>query len=409
MSLHRPLLSVNFFAGDVGAGLGPYLAIYLMSMLQWHPGQIGVALAITSIVTVVVQTPAGALVDTSRRKRSLLMACGFSIGLATLVISANHTPWIIYSCQTVIGIAAAFLGPTIAAMTLGIVGQENFTRQTSANQAWNHAGNVVAAIIAAALALWVSALGVFWLVAVMAGGLIISVLLIDHREINNELARGGTLPEPGSRQQPSGFTTLLKDRRLIIFACCIVFFHFSNAAMLPLVSQKLSAGSDAEHGIAFTSACIIAAQFVMILMAILCGKKADNWGRKPLFLLAFSVLPIRALLFSYGDQAGFLIAVQALDGVANGIFGIVFLLVVADLTKGTGRFNIVQGALATLVGIGTSLSNLLAEQIVERTNFDTGFLFLGAVGLLGLFLFAFLMPETAEKKAATISEPVASS
>lgn len=394
MALHKPMLSVSFFSGDVGAGLGPYLAIYLMTMLQWGPGKIGIALTITSLLTVLVQTPAGALVDSSSRKKSLLRASIVTIAVATVTISLNSTPWVIYLCQGAIGVGAAFLGPTIAAMTMGIVGPERFTEQTGANQAWNHAGNVVAAILAGGLALWVSELGVFWLVAVMAIGMLISLSFIKNDEIDDKLARGDLSKESEESGQPSGFASLLQDRRLIIFAICIVFFHFSNAAMLPLVSQKLSAGSDAGQGIAFTSACIIAAQFMMVLMAILCGKKADKWGRKPLFLLAFAVLPVRALLFSFGEDPIFLIVVQAFDGVANGIFGIVFLLIIADLTRGTGRFNVVQGAMATLVGIGTSLSNLIAEELVEVTSFHVGFLFLGGVGLVGLILFALFMPET---------------
>ncbi|MCL1125022.1 MFS transporter [Shewanella surugensis] len=395
--MHKPLLGINFFLGDVGAGLGPYLAIYLMSILQWDPGKIGVALAITSIATVIMQTPAGGFVDTTHRKRLLLIACAVIIALSTVTIALNNTPWIIYLCQVLIGAAAAFLGPTIAGITLGIVGSRRFTRQTSANQAWNHGGNVFAAIISAVLALWVSALGVFWLVAIMAVGLIICTLLIDPREINHERARGAIAQSQEENKQPSGLKVLLHDRRLMIFAFSILLFHFANAAMLPLVSQKLSSGSNAEQGIAFTSACIITAQFVMIFMAIFCGRKADTWGRKPLFLIAFAILPIRAILFSLTDTSVYLVMIQALDGVANGIFGVLFLLIVADLTKGSGRFNIVQGALATLLGIGVSLSNLIAEQIVEISNFDTGFLFLGAVGLVGLFVFAVFMPETLDK------------
>ncbi|WP_298768653.1 MFS transporter [uncultured Shewanella sp.] len=396
--MHKPLQGINFFSGDVGGGLGPYLAIYLMSILQWDPGKIGVALAVTSIATVIMQTPAGGFVDATHRKRLLLIVCAAVIALSTVTIAMSNTAWIIYLCQGAIGVAAAFLGPTIAAMTLGIVGPRRFTKQTSANQAWNHAGNVFAAAISAVLALWVSALGVFWLVAIMAAGLVFCTLLIHPREINHERARGAKVNPQEVNQQPSGFKVLLHDRRLVIFAASILLFHFANAAMLPLVSQKLSSGSNAEQGIAFTSACIITAQFVMIFMAIFCGKKADTWGRKPLFLIAFAILPIRALLFSLTDTSVYLVMIQALDGVANGIFGVLFLLIVADLTKGSGRFNIVQGALATLLGIGVSLSNLIAEQVVELSNFDTGFIFLGVVGLAGLIVFAVFMPETVNIK-----------
>lgn len=395
MTLNKPLLGVNFFAGDVAGGIGPYLAIYLLSVLSWSPGAIGIALAIGSITAVIVQTPAGALIDAVTWKRALLAGCVGMIALCTIAITFSDSTYAIYAAQIAIGASTAFVGPSIAAMTLGLVGLDNFTAQTSANQAWNHAGNMIAAILAAGIALWISALGVFWLVAMMAIGMIICIWQINADDIDHEVARGGVALEGTDEQQPSGFATLLSDRRLLIFAVCIVLFHFSNAAMLPLVSQKLAQNSDAEHGIAFTSACIVAAQLVMIGMAIFCGRKADVWGRKPLFLIAFAVLPLRGLLYTLWDNPVYLVSVQALDGVANGIFAMLFLLILADITAGTGRFNLAQGALAALVGVGASLSNLVAEEIVQMTDYTVGFIFLATVGLTGLTLFAVFMPETA--------------
>lgn len=386
---------MNFFAGDVTAGFGPYLAIYLLSQLHWGPGNIGFALALGSIVTVLIQTPAGALIDWIVAKRGLLIASAGTVGAAaSLVVLTNETP-VIFAAQTLVGVSLAFLGPLIAAMTLGVVGRERFTQQTSANQAWNHAGNVAAAALAAALAMYGYVTGVFVLITAMAAGMIVAACFISPSQIDHEIARGGVGERADGEEKPSGFGTILGDRRLLVFAASIFLFHFANAAMLPLVSQKLSLGGDTGTGIAFTSACIIAAQFVMIGMAILCGRTADRWGRKPLFLLAFAILPIRAILYTLTDSSILLVAIQALDGVANGVFAIIFLLVVADVTAGTGRFNVAQGALATLVGIGASLSNLLAEQVVQYAGYDSAFYFLAAVALVGTVLFMAFMPETA--------------
>ncbi|MEO1103274.1 MAG: MFS transporter [Pseudomonadota bacterium] len=393
--LNRPLLAMNFFAGDVTAGFGPYLAIYLLAQLHWEAGQIGFALALGSIVTVIIQTPAGAIIDWTRRKRALLAVCAGVVGAAALLIVVSDWSPMIFFAQTMMGVSLAFLGPLIAALTLGVVGRDMFTKQTGANQAWNHGGNVVAAAIAAGLALAGYVTGVFVLISVMSIGMIVCALFIAASQIDYEAARGGVAEHEAGKDKPSGFGSILADRRLVIFAVSIFLFHFANAAMLPLVSQKLSLVGDTGSGIAFTSACIIAAQFVMIGMAMLCGYTADSWGRKPLFLLAFAILPIRAVLYTTTDEAVFLVLIQALDGVANGIFAIIFLLVVSDVTKGTGRFNVVQGALATLVGVGASASNLLAEQIVQAFSYDMAFYFLAVVATLGLLVFGLLMPETA--------------
>jgi len=405
MALRKSLLWTNFFAADASGGLGPYLAIYLLSVLGWQAGDIGIVLALGTIATVVVQTPAGAIIDSVNWKRALLIVCGGAIGAATVAVPVFGDEAVVYGSQLVVGVAAAFIGPAIAATTLGLVGPDHFTRQASANATLNHIGNVFAAATAAIIAHFIAAEGVFWLVGVMAIGMIIAISCIPGGEIDHDVARGGLEAGGSGQKAPSGFVTLLEDKRLVIFAICVVLFHFANAAMLPLVSQKLSVGGGAEIGVEFTSACIIAAQIVMAPMAWLCGRTADTWGRKPLFILAFAVLPIRGLLYVLvGDSQVALVSVQALDGVANGVFGVMFLLIVADITHGTGRFNVAQGAIITLLGVGASLSNLIAEQIVQAFNYDAGFLFLGAVAVVGLLIFMFVMPETAPHKTRFLLE-----
>ncbi len=334
-----------------------------------------------------------------------MVVCITAVGLAALTLVVSDQAIAIYGAQATMGVALAFLGPLIAAITLGVVGRKAFTRQTSANQAWNHAGNVVAAGIAAGLALAGYVDGVFILIAVMCVGMILCTTLIKSTDIDHENARGGVAEDNSGAEKPSGFATILNDKRLLIFGVSIVLFHCANASMLPLVSQKVASGGDTKTGIAFTSACIISAQFIMIGMAILCGRTADQWGRKPLFLIAFSILPIRAILYSLTDNTVALVAIQSLDGVANGIFAVLFLLIVSDMTKGTGRFNIVQGALATLVGVGASISNLAAEEIVQISSYDMAFYFLAAVSLLGALIFFTLMPETAPHACSNQSNP----
>ena len=179
--------------------------------------------------------------------------------------------------------------------------------------------------------------------------------------------------------QPSGFTVLLACRPLMIFAVCVTLFHFANAAMLPLVGQKLSLVNK-ELGTSLMSACIVAAQLVMVPVAMLVGAKADIWGRKPIFLAGFLILPIRGVLYTLSDNPFWLVGVQMLDGIGAGIFGALFPLVVADLTRGTGRFNVSQGAITTALGIGAALSTTFAGVIVVKAGYSAAFLFLAARG-----------------------------
>jgi MFS family permease len=89
-------------------------------------------------------------------------------------------------------------------------------------------------------------------------------------------------------------------------------------------------------------------------IALLVGRTADNWGRKPLFLAGFAILPIRAVLYTFSDNSCWLIGVQLLDGVGAGFSGALTPLVIADIMRGTGRYNLAQGAIATVHGIGAS-------------------------------------------------------
>ena len=204
-------------------------------------------------------------------------------------------------------------------------------------------------------------------------------------------------PSPGGGEPSgvAGYGILFKSRPLVIFGLCVMLFHLANAALLPLVGQKLAAAYPKE-ATAMMSACIVAAQVVMLPIALLVGRTADSWGRKPLFLVGFAILPIRAVLYTLSDNSFWLIGVQVLDGVGAGIFGALTPLVIADIMRGTGRYNLAQGAIATVQGIGASLSGLVAGVIVDHFGYSAAFLTLGAAALVALIVFALGMPETAD-------------
>jgi MFS family permease len=139
----------------------------------------------------------------------------------------------------------------------------------------------------------------------------------------------------------------------------------------------------------FMSACVVTTQLVITVLASWSGRKTGSWGRKPLLLIAFGVLPVRAVLYTLTHHTVALVAIQILDGVGAGIFGVVSVLVIADLTQGTGRFNLTLGAISTAVGIGAALSQTIAGSIVHHFNFNVGFLFLGAVALAAFAILYF--------------------
>ncbi len=390
----RYLAFLNFFLADVAGGLGPYLAVFLISYKHWTASRIGVALSLTSISTLLVQTPVGIFVDETPHKRGILGVAIAAVTVASVCIAFHPSSLVVYSAQLITGIVGAVIGPAIAALTLGLVGPKKFTFQIGQNEAYNHAGNLTAAILIALASKYFGIYSVFYLLVIMAFLAWGCLLGIEGRKINHDVARGFDLDQP---KILTHFLDVLKQPLVLIFALCVFVFHFANAPMLPLLGQRLTL-INRGLGTVFMSACIIIAQLVMIPMAILVGKKADQWGRKPIFLVAFACLPLRGILYARFNNPYLLISVQALDGVGAGIFGALFPVVVVDLTRGTGRFNATLATIATLQGIGVSMSNLISGFIVDWMGYNRGFLFLSCIALAGFLLYLLGMPETLNLK-----------
>jgi len=392
-SVHA-LEATNFFLADVQTGLGPFLAAYLAGA-GWGPGRVGMALTIGGIITVVLQAPAGAIVDQLKSKRLILVLASGVLALGAILLSVTAAPWAVYTSQVLIGGAGPFLGPTLAAITMGIVGATFFDRQFGKNQSFNAAGNVACALLIAGVSHWFGNRAIFIAAAVLTIPTVLAIRAVKSEDIDYDLARGGAIEVEGKevRARASVMQTLLGDRILLVFLACAFLFHFANAAMLPQLGEMLSRG---QRGSAapFMSACIIVTQVVIMCFASTIGRFANLHGRKPLLMLGFGVLPVRAVFYTLTHNTESLIAVQILDGVANAIFGVVSILVVADRTRGTGRFNLVQGSLASAIGLGAALSTTFGGKLIQHFSYRISFLSLGAVAALAFLLLWTAIPET---------------
>ena len=385
--------ALNFFLADVRDGLGPYLAVYLLTQHKWDEASIGVVMSLGGLAGIIAQTPAGALVDATGARIRLLIAAALVVTLGSLAFAWSSSFTAVAFLSAVTGAAGSIFAPAIAAITLGMCGPRAFARRIGRNESFNHAGNAVSAAIAAATAYWFGPVVVFWLMAALAAASIVTAFTIPESAVDGNLARGLHPEAEAGDEAPSTLRALFAIPSLGVFAVCAFLFHFANAAMLPLVGQKLALGQ-AEVGTSLMAICILGAQAVMVPVAMLTGAKADSWGRKPLFLAGFAILALRGLLYPLSDSMGWLVAVQLLDGFGAGIFGALFPVIVSDLTYGTGHFNLSQGAIATAQGIGASLSTAVAGLIVVAAGYSAAFLALAGVAAAGLALYAFAMPET---------------
>ncbi|MGD0958171.1 MAG: MFS transporter [Methylomonas sp.] len=395
----RSLDAINFLLSDVRGALGPYLNVFLVTQQHWSQSEVGLVTSISGLLGLSVQTPIGAMIDETHAKRGVIILALAVLAMGAVAIFALPNFWPVAIANCLMAVAGDVFGPAVAALTLGLYTRQELARRMGRNSAFDHAGNVAIALIAGAVGYVISQRAVFLLVPAFALLASFAVLTIPAAAIDYDQARDleRKPDDDGIPARAASYSILFKSRPLVVFAFCVMLFHLANAALLPLVGQKLAAAYPKE-ATAMMSACIVAAQMIMLPIALLVGRTADAWGRKPLFLVGFAVLPIRAVLYTFSDNSFWLIGVQVLDGVGAGIFGALTPLVIADIMRGTGRYNLAQGAVATAQGIGASLSGLTAGMIVDHYGYTVTFLTLGAFAAVALVVFAIGMRETANQE-----------
>jgi predicted MFS family arabinose efflux permease len=294
--------------------------------------------------------------------------------------------------------ASCVLGPALAAISLGLVGHAAIGQRLGRNARFASIGNGLAAAAMGACGYLLSARAVFIVTVLLLIPALLALRSIAENEIDPERAHGAP-PRHDSAKPRIRPGALMKNRRLLIFAGCLLLFHLANSAMLPLIGSVVTMRS-ANWATIIIAACIVVPQLVVAALSPWIGTRAQIWGRRPLLLIGFAALPIRGLLFAFISNPTALMAVQLLDGVTAAVFAVMVPLVVADLTRGTGHFNLGQGILGTATGIGASLSATLAGYLTDRFGSAAAFSSLSSVALVGLALVWCLMPETRPAKLA---------
>jgi MFS family permease len=392
----RTLDALNFLLADVRGAIGPYLNVFLITERHWSQTEVGVVATIAGLVGLAAQSPIGAAIDETVAKRGVIVLGLATVTAAAVIIFVDSGFWPVLAASIALAVAGDAFGPAIAALTLGLFPRERLAVRLGRNSTFDHAGNVIIAAVAALVGYAWSQRSVFLLVPILAIFAAVATLRIPGGAIDH--ARARDLDHAPADRRPLGpplrFRELLRSKPLLVFVLTIALFHFVNAPLLPLVGQKLAAAHPRE-ATAMMSGCIVGAQAVMLPIAVWVGRNADLLGRKPIFLIAFAVLPLRAALYPLSDSDAWLLGVQMLDGVGAGIFGTLAPLVVADLMRGTGRYNLAQGLVATAVGVGASLSASVAGVVVDRWGYSAAFFILAGVAAFALAAFAAWMPETA--------------
>jgi predicted MFS family arabinose efflux permease len=380
-----------FFVADVQTGFGPFVAVYLTSQ-KWTQVDIGLVLTVGGLVALAGQMPGGAIVDAARSERLVAGIAIAAIALSALAYAASPVFVVILAAVVLQAAASCVLGPAIAAISLGLVGHAAIGERLGRNARFAAIGNGLAAAAMGACGYFLSARAVFFITAALLVPALLALRLISPREIDPERAHGG-IPQRRAGRPAAELLDLAKKRPLLIFAGCIMLFHLANAAMLPLMGSVLTTRSS-KWATVLIAACIVGPQLLVALFSPWVGRKAQAWGRRPLLIVAFAALPLRGLFFAMVTNPYLLVAVQLLDGVTAAVFAVMVPLVIADLTRGTGHFNLGQGIVGTTIGIGAAVSTTYAGYLSDHYGSPIAFLGLTAVAMLGLLAIWAMMPET---------------
>lgn len=385
----RGLDGFNFFIANIQTGFGPFIAVYLTAQ-AWTQVDIGFVLTLSGIVALAFQVPAGILVDTATHKRTLAAIAAAAIAVSALMLAAWPILPLVLGAEVLHGVASCLMTPAIAAISLGLVASHEIGERLGRNARYASAGNGIAAVLMGACGRLFSNRAVFVLTALLAVPALIALFHIRSREIDPVRARGG---QPGTQPHQSPLHGIADNRGLLVFGAGMILFSLANTPMLPLVGAIMTMRSS-QWATVLIAACIVVPQIFVAILSPWIGRRSESWGRRPLLILGFAALPIRGVLYALIASPYLLVVVQILDGISAAVLGVMVPLIVADVTRGTGRYNAALGTVGAAAAIGAAVSTTLAGYVNDRLGSTVAFLGLAGVALLGVILMLLFMPET---------------
>jgi len=392
-TLHTPASSrsrygldwMNFFLADVQTGFGAFVAFYL-AHLGWSERDVGFALTLGGLAGVASQIPGGALADALSWKRALIATGIAMIGAAALILALVPTYVTVLLASLLQGVTGGIITPAIGAISLGLVGRRAMSLRTGRNYRYAAGGHAATAALMGLVGAYFAMGTIFIAAAALCIPALIALWFIRPDEIDYARARNAAAGARGVGR----ISDLLKNRGLILFTAALVLFQLADASMLPLIGENLVTTVPTGSSL-WMSGLIIVPQIVVAIFAPWVGFHSEKRGRKPLLLLGFAAEPIRAALLAFTNAYGFLIVAQLLSGITGAIIGVLTVIVIADLTAGTGRFNLAQGAVGAATGIAASLSTLITGFLFQGVGQAGGFIAIAAVAgaataLIGMFV-----------------------
>jgi MFS family permease len=381
-----------FFVADIQTGFGPFIAVYLTSQ-KWTQVDIGLVLSAGGLIALLGQMPGGALVDAARSERLVAGLALLAIATAALAYAFVPVFPVVLAAACLHAAASCVLGPCIVAMSLGLVGHAGISERLGRNARFAAIGNGLAAAAMGAVGYLWKPQAVFLVTAILLVPTLLALSRIRPAEVDPDRAHGGPVPLKTDHAPADDVRTIVRKRPLLILAGCALLFHLANGSMLPLMGSVVTMRSS-EWATILIAACIVVPQVVVALLSPWVGRRAQIWGRLPFLRIAFAALVFRGLLFAVVTDPYLLVAVQVLDGITAAALGVMVPLMIADIMRGTGHFNLAQGIVGTAVGVGASISPTLAGYLSDHFGSSVAFFGLAVIAAVAFTAVWALMPET---------------
>jgi hypothetical protein len=403
-------LLTSFSIAELGDGFGMYIDMYLLAQ-GWGETSVVVSGIFRGVVDLVLKSFVGDIIDKTRRdRRSFLAMAALVIGLSSLMVffvngADTFDKVLVYAVRSIESVALAFLGPAFAAITLSAFGPEMFDEMNVKREIVSHAGSIVSAILSGCIAyVWYPSIE---LVFILPFGFAASAIFFSRFIPRGDplMGRGFHLhteardsqncvidthkdePEP----EAATYYEVFSDKRIVGIVAADVFHVIAEANVGLIFNSALAGvgswnddGDDANNtdddyndddnimsrsAIPLLATAGSLAQIVMIAGTWCVGYlTARGWGRKPFYIAHLCVHPIRVILILLcmwtNASKGWLASTELVGGL-TGALGVVNQFMRADIVFGSGRFNVVDGYIATIRGVAAVSSQYLGALVLE--------------------------------------------
>lgn len=380
---------LSFLLADVQDNLGNFLTAFL-TIQNWPSNRIGAAIAAGGLGAVLARFVCGWALDIFACRRLMLAVCCAVTFVSVAVMAWAPLFYPIVLAHFIAGGAGALFTPILAAISHHTAGAGGYIARMGRNESFNHLGNASSGFLMSLMGRMMGPVAPLWGVGVLAA---LSLFLVGGFSARADEPSGQSRKEASARETLHAVCMLLSEPGLAIFLTTYLLFNVANGAVVPLMIERYAFFHLGDPAVV-TAICIVVAQITMAPVAFFVGRKAPHWPRKPLFILALALQPIRDGLVVLSAGWPTLALVQILDGLSSGIILVLFYAILSDIASGSGRRNLLIGLGLALGTIGALLSNLAGGVLTSAYGFNTTFMILGLTGAVVACLFAWGMPET---------------